>query len=105
MKTRLVTLALLLTFCFAHVALAQDKPATAPVVPTVSVEDSLRITNALLNAENLNFKQVQLTADLAKAKTAFEALLKGLEKPGFVLQRGADGAFVYVPAPVDADKK
>ena len=63
-------------------------------------------SNYMLQAENLTMKITLMQTEQGKVRDAFNALLKSLEKPGFHLERDAQGQnFVYVADPPKADVK
>jgi hypothetical protein len=74
-------------------------------VPTISAEDGLRLSNALLQVENITLKIQSMQAALQQAQDAAQKVVASLQKPGYTLQRGEKGEFIYVVDAPKAEKK
>lgn len=82
---------------------AQERPPAS--TPTISAEDSLKLTNLLLQAENLNLRIQALQSELQRTNDAAQKFVTGLQKPGFLLQRNDKGEFVYTPEPPKSEDR
>jgi hypothetical protein len=72
----------------------------SPIVPKELADtDALKLTNYLLTSENLHLKIQALQADLAKMQTDVQAFVRGLDRPGFHLERDPKGGWIYVANP------
>ena len=94
---------LLVLLAVASVSWAQA-PAEKPV-PTISAEDGLRLSNVLLQVENITLKIQAMQATLQQAQDAAQKVVASLQKPGYTLQRGEKGEFIYVVDAPKAEKK
>ena len=82
-------------------AQAQAPPPTnqSPAAPTIGEADALKLDNALLRIENTQLQIQRMQQALEKMQADLQAYGKTLEREGYHLQRGQDGAWQYVPAP------
>jgi len=104
---RKIVIGALVLLAVASVSWAQDKPAEKPKVetPVVSVEDGLKLNNAILQVENITLKIQAMQATLQQAQDAAQKVVASLQKPGYTLQRGEKGEFIYVVDAPKAEKK
>lgn len=83
----------------------QTAPKAAEVKPpTLDKEQSLTLEVKLQTLRNVELQIQTLQMDLQTKKTELDELAKALNKPGFVLNRNADGTWVYVAAPAEVKK-
>ena len=65
--------------------------------PALSEIDQLKLQNFELATDNLKLRVQQALTSLAAVERESAALLKNLAKPGYRLERGTDGRWVYQP--------
>lgn len=68
-------------------------------VPQLAPDARLRLQNFDLRGENIALKMAALQAEFTALQAEATAYAETLRRDGYVLQRGADGAYAYVPAP------
>lgn len=77
---------------------ATDQTAPSPA-PRLSPDALVRLQNFDLRAENIALKVAALQAEFAALQAEAKTYAESLQRDGHLLQRGADGAWSYVPAP------
>lgn len=103
MRTGLVSIFCLMALLLTFPAFGQDKKA--PVPPTVSEVDALKLDKIVLADENLQMRIKQLQDALDKMREQAQTYVKTLDKPGYELRRNdKTGAWEYVAVP-EPDKK
>lgn len=74
-----------------------QQPTSA--VPQLSPDAALRLQVLTLRGENIALKMSALQAEFAALQAEARTYTDTLRRDGYVLQRAADGAWSYVPAP------
>jgi len=80
-------------------AVATAATAQEAAAPTLAPDAVLRLQNFELRAENIALKQAQLAASFAALQSEANEFAKSLQRDGYTLTRGDDGAWRYVSVP------
>lgn len=105
MKRIVVVFVVCAVLAFAVTVLAQAPVKPAPVTatakadPTLSEVDKLRVQNVLLRIELAQRTMQQAQQDFEKARADAQALIQGLQVPGFDLDLQALAYKPKAPAP------